>query len=297
LIISDSGFTGGLNLFQNGANPIRLWTNGSEQMRIDSAGNVGIGTTTPVGKLDARGSVKIGPSGSGAFPAGTLLYLDDFVSGGTARNITWNLVTTNTDSAQISALREGASYATSLIFKTANSADAFSTERMRINSSGNAGIGTASPSWRVTAYGAAAADVAAQDATGAMVMTVASGTGYLTTNTSNPIIIRTNSVERMRIESTGAVVLPKLTLSTDTPFLTGANINSGANPLAIGTTSTGVVALFTNNTERLRVKTNGQVRFIPLAAAPGSPEAGDVYYDSTTNKLRCYNGTTWNDLF
>lgn len=49
--------------------------------------------------------------------------------------------------------------------------------------------------------------------------------------------------------------------------------------------------------ERLRVKQTGSVRFVPLATAPSGPEAGDVYYDSTTNKLRCYNGTTWNDLF
>jgi hypothetical protein len=49
--------------------------------------------------------------------------------------------------------------------------------------------------------------------------------------------------------------------------------------------------------EVMRLKSTGSVRFIPLASAPASPEAGDVYYDSTTNKLRCYNGTTWNDLF
>ena len=49
--------------------------------------------------------------------------------------------------------------------------------------------------------------------------------------------------------------------------------------------------------ERFRVKPGGQVRFVPLASAPASSQAGDVYYDSTTNKLRCYNGTTWNDLF
>jgi hypothetical protein len=28
-----------------------------------------------------------------------------------------------------------------------------------------------------------------------------------------------------------------------------------------------------------------------------SPVAGLVLYDSTTNKLQCYNGSTWNDLF
>jgi len=49
--------------------------------------------------------------------------------------------------------------------------------------------------------------------------------------------------------------------------------------------------------ERFRIKNEGQVRFYPLASAPASAEKGDVYYDSTTDKLRCYNGTTWNDLF
>lgn len=38
-------------------------------------------------------------------------------------------------------------------------------------------------------------------------------------------------------------------------------------------------------------------RFTQLGAAPASPVAGEVYYDTSTNKLRCYNGTTWNDLF
>jgi hypothetical protein len=59
-----------------------------------------------------------------------------------------------------------------------------------------------------------------------------------------------------------------------------------------------VFYISTSSTERVRVKTGGQVRYVPLSAAPTTNvEAGDVYYDSTTNKLRCYNGTTWNDLF
>ena len=50
-------------------------------------------------------------------------------------------------------------------------------------------------------------------------------------------------------------------------------------------------------TERVRVKSTGQVRFVPLAADPSGAEAGDVYYNSSSNKLKCYNGSTWNDLF
>ena len=50
------------------------------------------------------------------------------------------------------------------------------------------------------------------------------------------------------------------------------------------------------NTERVRIKSTGQVRFVPLAADPSGAEAGDVYYNSGTNKLRLYDGSTWVDL-
>jgi hypothetical protein len=65
-----------------------------------------------------------------------------------------------------------------------------------------------------------------------------------------------------------------------------------------GTIDNFAYGLKTNNVERVRIKTEGHVRFIPLSAAPTTNvQSGDVYYDSTTNKLRCYNGTSWNDLF
>ena len=47
----------------------------------------------------------------------------------------------------------------------------------------------------------------------------------------------------------------------------------------------------------LTVNQSGSINFEPLSSDPSSPSAGDVYYNSTTNKLRCYNGTSWNDLF
>ena len=48
-----------------------------------------------------------------------------------------------------------------------------------------------------------------------------------------------------------------------------------------------------SNTSRIVVKTNGQVRFVPLAADPSGAEAGDVYYNSVSNRLKYYNGTAW----
>jgi hypothetical protein len=60
--------------------------------------------------------------------------------------------------------------------------------------------------------------------------------------------------------------------------------------------STGGIKMYTEGAERIHVKYTGQVRFIPLAADPAGAENGDVYYNSSTNKLRLYAGGGWTDL-
>lgn len=39
------------------------------------------------------------------------------------------------------------------------------------------------------------------------------------------------------------------------------------------------------------------MRIEPQSDAPASPSAGDIYYDSDDNKLKCYNGSAWQDLY
>jgi hypothetical protein len=85
-------------------------------------------------------------------------------------------------------------------------------------------------------------------------------------------------------------------------FIRGANIiaavdgtpgtNDMPGRLVFSTTANGA----STPTERMRIKSTGQVRFVPQTE-PATAQAGDVYYDSGTNKLRCYNGSIWNDLF
>ena len=268
----------------NAAADLVLATNGTTpRMRINSAGDVGIGTASPANRFVVSNG---GANGFEIDPAAGIIQ-------------TYNRST--------SAYTDTLNYGLVQRFFTGASP----TEKMRIDASGNvlvgktaAGVGTdgaqliAAGFSGFSAPGTTALFLNRNTSDGTILEFGRNGVSAATMGlTSSALTVSTAGTERMRVESTGAVVLPKLTLSTDTPFVTGANINAGANSLAMGGSGTGVVSSFTNNTERMRVKANGQVRFIPLASAPAGPEAGDVYYDSTTNKLRCYNGTIWNDLF
>lgn len=39
-----------------------------------------------------------------------------------------------------------------------------------------------------------------------------------------------------------------------------------------------------------------RIRLPKYGSAPSSPVAGDMYYNTTTNKVFAYNGTSWVDL-
>ena len=73
---------------------------------------------------------------------------------------------------------------------------------------------------------------------------------------------------------------------------TGGNINNNA------ASNFSVFTDFTS--ERFTIDSGGQVIFKPMSQTDRdalTPVAGGVIYNSTTNKLQCYNGTTWNNLF
>ena len=44
------------------------------------------------------------------------------------------------------------------------------------------------------------------------------------------------------------------------------------------------------------LRINKGVTLRPQSTAPTSPDKGDLYYDSTTNTIKMYNGTSWNDV-
>ena len=101
---------------------MKFFTVDTERMRIDSSGNVGIGTTSPARTFHSKGGS--GVSTIGKFEAGTANAYIQISSTGQS----------DADSGYI-----GYDSSRVMTFWTAN------TERMRINSSGNVGIGTSSP--------------------------------------------------------------------------------------------------------------------------------------------------------
>lgn len=56
------------------------------------------------------------------------------------------------------------------------------------------------------------------------------------------------------------------------------------------------VAISTGGSERMRVKDNGVVRYVPIATEPSTAESGDVYYHSGLRRMRMYNGFRWQSL-
>jgi hypothetical protein len=101
--------------------PVIFYTNNTERLRIDSSGNVGIGTSSPGSPLDVAGEIRIYPASGDANLR--------FGSGGVEKG------------------RIAVNSSSNLIIETAG------TERARIDSSGNVGIGTSSPAQNLDVAG------------------------------------------------------------------------------------------------------------------------------------------------
>jgi hypothetical protein len=85
----------------------------------------------------------------------------------------------------------------------------------------------------------------------------------------------------------------------------GAGVRARMAAVAVGTLGAADLTFYTqpnssagdNPTGVMSIRNNGSIKLTPRGTAPSSPTAGEIYYDSATNKHRGYNGTDWFNMY
>jgi len=185
--------TAGINaeLFTGGS--MVLGSGNTERIRIVSTGNVGISTATPVAKLHVDGTLiatGISQLGSG----GSNVYLTSSSAGNVGIGTSSPSEKLQINNGRLRFLESGQrQYNIGIVSGTSDFAitDAtFSSERMRINSSGNVGIGTSTPAEKLDVLGKVRST---HDANNYMQLESNSGGGVLSGKSSGTVttIVRT----------------------------------------------------------------------------------------------------------
>ena len=200
---SAASYADQLAIITSGATPVIIATNNTERLRIDSSGNVGVGTASPSGRLTTIGSsaasaVNIDFGNAAAQAVGDAVTLRLLPS--TA------FVSAPTSAPYISAIQTNASTsATDIAFGTFNGSAL--GERLRIDSSGNVGIGTASPTAKLSVVNSSSVQL--QATTGTVDFRIqsidANSAAYSGTVSNHAYAFTTNNAERLRIDSSGNV--------------------------------------------------------------------------------------------
>lgn len=289
--------------FRLNANELIFSSGGTtERMRITSSGNVGIGTITPGYKLDVEGIINVNAT-PGSY--GTLMRLRDNVISGTESF--GGVHFTSSPGTDYTIGKWSTAAGVGLLQIRDQSGNAF----MTINGGGNVGIGTTNPALSnlvispLTGNGTVdgltviyhpdggsnrlRAKLWINDFNGQFdlkdngdiqtVKITSNGISYL--NGGNVGIGTTSPVYRFQVDRNGTGIIAAFSNQNDADL--NINLTSGVSLI---TPSTGILALGTNNTERMRITSGGNV-----GIGTSSPSALlDVKGDALINRITVGRG-------
>jgi len=242
----DDSDTGMFNIHPN---ILGFSTAGGERMRIDSSGNVGIGTSSPnvvLHTVDASGTavIALDDSRSNVGDTASVEFRHNGITGSVVK------------SSAIEDFSVTANRSSDLQFWTRNNGTQI--QAATIDSEGRVGIGTSSPTRNLTVHGGAGNSIFAlqNNSTGAAVddgfqIQLVGNDIYQYNYDNGFMVFGTNNAEAMRIDSSGSLLVG----TTDTSLFNntsgaGSKIGTGAIELAI----TSSEALYLN-----RMGTDGRV--------------------------------------
>jgi hypothetical protein len=218
--------------------PFTIYTGGSERMRIDTSGNVGIGTSSPATKAEIYGTaaasnlaLRITNTATDGYStlqmgdANAGIYRNGSAQSGYAGASSLNLITVG---------------AHNIGFSTGN------TLRAVIDSAGNVGIGTASPVEKLTVTGAISlnTDLVLKEGTTARGYIFGTSAGLTYRATSGlPHIFQNVGTELMRITSAGNVGINTSSPEEYLEIDRGAATNNGLVRFDASTTFQGCVGI------------------------------------------------------
>lgn len=275
---------------------ITLDPNGTGDV-IVASGNVGIGTTSPAAQFHVNsGLANLAGLFESTDAGATITLIDDSTTGGSVAEHGLNTVG---DELEVRAV-------STLAFETAG------TERMRITSTGNVGIGTDSPTAKLhVASGGSPADLELKFDTGAGA-TSANLVDFNHSRSAGNFTFSFAGTERMRIDSSGNLLVGKTSAATGT---VGAELRDngkivgtmdGGNHTLNRLTSDGAIVEFQKDTTTVgSIGTNGGNVYLVRGTISGVAIAGGGQWVATdssgasADNVRDIGAATvrWDDVY